>query len=270
MVCGVNLMRYLAREFANVPTNRSIVFVYFNGEEEGVLASSRYAAALKTANQKVTAALGFDMNGIAYPVATPTSLNCLCMWYGAADKSAFDPLLRFVNFSFLGLPSGSNKVNVVGANARNSDESSFASNGFPTLRWAGMRTAAAYPAYHMPDDTIETILTVSGGQSFIEQGLANTSHSAYYTALTLDNHLPAPAFTFTANGRAVAVDGSSSTDEDGALTGYTWNFGDGTTGTGATPTHTYASPGTYTVTLTVADNLWTAVTRSATAQVTVA
>jgi PKD repeat protein len=33
---------------------------------------------------------------------------------------------------------------------------------------------------------------------------------------------------------------------------YSWSFGDGTTGTGADPDHTYAAPGTYTATVTVA------------------
>jgi PKD repeat protein len=32
---------------------------------------------------------------------------------------------------------------------------------------------------------------------------------------------------------------------------YSWDFGDGTTGTGADPDHTYAAPGTYTATVTV-------------------
>lgn len=44
-----------------------------------------------------------------------------------------------------------------------------------------------------------------------------------------------------------------------ALTGtqvsYTWEFGDGNTGAGALPTHTYTNPGEYTVTLTTSNSL---------------
>lgn len=51
-----------------------------------------------------------------------------------------------------------------------------------------------------------------------------------------------------------AFDGSASTDSDGTITGYAWDFGDGAAGTGAKPSHTYATPGTYQVTLTVTDD----------------
>ncbi len=47
------------------------------------------------------------------------------------------------------------------------------------------------------------------------------------------------------------VDSSSSSHE---LTNYSWNFGDGHTGDGHNPHHTYEEPGTYLVCLTIHDN----------------
>jgi PKD repeat protein len=55
-------------------------------------------------------------------------------------------------------------------------------------------------------------------------------------------------------GQPVTFDGSSSTDSDGSILGYGWSFGDGHIGTGRTRGHTFTTPGTYTVTLTVTDN----------------
>ncbi len=52
----------------------------------------------------------------------------------------------------------------------------------------------------------------------------------------------------------VSFDASGSSDGDGAIAGYAWSFGDGATSTLATPSHTYASTGTYAVTLTVTDD----------------
>jgi len=52
----------------------------------------------------------------------------------------------------------------------------------------------------------------------------------------------------------VSFNGSGSTDPDGIIAAYSWNFGDGTTSAAANPSHTYASAGTYTATLTVTDN----------------
>ncbi|MBU1570212.1 MAG: PKD domain-containing protein, partial [Proteobacteria bacterium] len=47
----------------------------------------------------------------------------------------------------------------------------------------------------------------------------------------------------------VYFNGSLSTDSDGRIVNWEWNFGDGNTSTLQNPTHTYASDGTYTVTL---------------------
>jgi PKD repeat protein len=51
----------------------------------------------------------------------------------------------------------------------------------------------------------------------------------------------------------VEFDASASSDP-GGITGATWDFGDGTTGTGIAPTHVYTTGGSYTATLTVTDN----------------
>lgn len=45
-----------------------------------------------------------------------------------------------------------------------------------------------------------------------------------------------------------------STDNDGNIVGYSWNFGDGTTSSSQNPSHTYSSGGTKTVTLSVTDD----------------
>jgi PKD repeat protein len=55
-------------------------------------------------------------------------------------------------------------------------------------------------------------------------------------------------------GLAIQFDGSGSTDPDGAIAGYDWDFGDGNGTSGATPLHTYAAAGSYTATLTVTDD----------------
>jgi DNA-binding beta-propeller fold protein YncE len=57
-------------------------------------------------------------------------------------------------------------------------------------------------------------------------------------------------------GTPVQFDASSAGDVDGTIVRYDWDFGDGQTAPdgGPTPTHVYAFPGTYTVTLVVTDN----------------
>ncbi|MFA5559991.1 MAG: DUF5711 family protein [Methanofastidiosum sp.] len=55
-------------------------------------------------------------------------------------------------------------------------------------------------------------------------------------------------------GEAVHFDGTKSTDEDGNIVAYKWDFGDGTSSNDAEPLHQYATAGVYKATLTVTDD----------------
>jgi PKD repeat protein len=72
------------------------------------------------------------------------------------------------------------------------------------------------------------------------------------------NQLPVASFTATPSpatvGAAIAFSGAASSDPDGFIASYAWNFGDGTTGTGVSTSKSYSAAGTYTVTLSVTDN----------------
>ncbi len=59
----------------------------------------------------------------------------------------------------------------------------------------------------------------------------------------------------TRPGVPVSLDASASSDPDGTIAGYMWSFGDGQSAPlgGPRPTHIYARPGNYTVTLSVVD-----------------
>lgn len=68
-------------------------------------------------------------------------------------------------------------------------------------------------------------------------------------------------------GAAIGFDATGSVDPNGTIVSYEWSFGDGSTGTGATPTHTYDFFGTYTVQLVTTDNDGLADTVSTTVEV---
>jgi PKD repeat protein len=73
-----------------------------------------------------------------------------------------------------------------------------------------------------------------------------------------DNQLPIADFTISPNSakinETVLFDGSLSSDPDGSIVSWEWNFGDGSLGNGERTSHIYLKAGTFTVTLKIIDN----------------
>ncbi len=120
------------------------------------------------------------------------------------------------------------------------------STGTPTS-WAwdfgdGAGTGKQNPMHtYAAAGTYTVSLTVSNASG-------QTSTKRQFVTVTAGDPLIAN-FTFTINGRTVLFADASS----GSPTSYSWDFGDGKSSTARNPSHTYASTGTYTVTLTVAN-----------------
>ena len=114
----------------------------------------------------------------------------------------------------------------------------------------GTSTDAATVHTYTAGGTYQVKLTVTDDDG------AETSltKSVTVTAPPPANVLPTAAFTSSGTGLTATLDGSTSTDTDGTIATYTWEFGDETGDTGATVAHEYLAAGTYQVTLTVTDN----------------
>jgi PKD repeat protein len=86
----------------------------------------------------------------------------------------------------------------------------------------------------------------------------NDGKSAIATQDIVVYEKPMASFIATPDmGRApleVAFDATASSDVDGTIDSYKWDFGDGLTASGKTPIHTFSTPGDFLVVLTVRDN----------------
>ena len=131
--------------------------------------------------------------------------------------------------------------------------------------------------------TSDTVFDLTGGESaqylnniwenrVVYTDDRNGDLEIYMTEFTLtQNDLPpvanaGPDQTALA-GEPVTFNGGRSSDPDGSIVSFAWDFGDGSSASGTTVTHAYAAAAQYTVLLTVTDNA--GLTGSDTAVITV-
>jgi len=110
-----------------------------------------------------------------------------------------------------------------------------------------------------------TTLTVTDANNLSSSSTAAVTVNDVAPTVTLND--PASGTTGTALTFAASASDISPADQAAGFT-YSWNFGDGGTATGASPSHTFASAGTYAVTVTATDQHGLSGTASGTISIT--
>ena len=139
------------------------------------------------------------------------------------------PAVTSLTASFAGLPLGNNAA--------------FTANGLNsagTFTW----TPTYMDARTTPYPVTITATNVLSGSAMTKITVTNTNRAPLANAGG-----PYTAFA----GVPLILDGRGSADPDGDPLGYAWVFGDGASGTGAQPAHSYAAIGVYGIGLTVTD-----------------
>ncbi len=147
----------------------------------------------------------------------------------------------------------------------------------PSTDFCDGNSGMAYELYRITSTSTILITTVAGtsyGMNSVEaghvysfglrardvDGLRSATSSFSIDAPLPENKIPIVSFLYSPinpnAGDSVYFDGTSSSDLDGLITEYQWDFGDGTitSSTNATTTHAFNDTGDYDVRLTITDN----------------
>lgn len=102
----------------------------------------------------------------------------------------------------------------------------------------------------LPADTTRFTLTAAFSNG------TESPHSSPFTFTQPTSNPPQATITAdVVSGTVPFTANFSGTNSTGSISSYQWSFGDGTTGSGATASHSFTSAGTYTATLTVTDSM---------------
>jgi hypothetical protein len=189
---GVAADYSICKALAQVPMDRTLACIFFDGEERGLVASQRYVEDVVIEGDEgyvYDFVLGYDMTGINWPGHAWKLYAMVGMVWDRPgdDEPEVSPLYPFAQDLLNGAlgypPEG---VEVLPDSHRNSDERRFKEAGVPIIRFAGGLNASDYPQYHMPLDTVDYVYDFVGGRANFEAGFAAVVEASYATALALD------------------------------------------------------------------------------------
>jgi PKD repeat protein len=138
----------------------------------------------------------------------------------------------------------------------------FCAPTFPTFcktRWSVRTFSGTAQVWQLTStNTITRLSDISFSGSTVNVTLPQQSITLLVIPAGNGNQPPVAAINATpTTGLApliVSFNGSNSTDADGTIASYAWDFGDSTNATGVTTSHTYNTAGSYTARLTVTDD----------------
>lgn len=111
----------------------------------------------------------------------------------------------------------------------------------------------------LPEEVSQAVIAAATPDQVTSEGATLKKPLLYSLAWNGDpppppsNEPPVAGFSYSIDGLTVNFL-DESTDSDGTIVDWAWDFGDGSISDVQNPDHTYAAPGTYPVTLTVTDN----------------
>ena len=191
--------------------------------------------------------------GPAAGVLTVTTQPAGATVYVAGRRQGSTPV------EIAGLPAGEHRVTIVrDGYVNNSRLMPLAPSRNELLNVELTPAAGGSGAAEMAEMQQETAAGGGGGGWWRWAALAGGGGAAALLLLP-KNQPPVAGLNVSPSGSGMAgvtqysFDGGSSSDPDNDSLTYSWNFGDGTTGSGVRASHVYASAGNYSVTLTVSD-----------------
>mgnify|MGYP000483556759 CR=1 FL=1 len=104
------------------------------------------------------------------------------------------------------------------------------------------------------DNSVDSILFLIDPNNFSDDTYIIDNIEILGENTSSSNNPPSASISANCNDLSCGFDGSASSDSDGSIVSYAWDFGDGNTATGSVASHNYIQTGSYTVSLTVTDD----------------
>lgn len=193
---GTAMVYNVCKQLADLPLDQSLLCLFFDGEELGILGSSSFVADPPAGTPEVAFYLGYDMVGINWPGHEWKLYN----WVDGEHALDLHPFVNATVRDVLGWPGSG--VEVFDFNDRNSDEAAFIAAHIPTVRFAGGRTAGTYPQYHKLDDTVAFVDDYVGGRANFAKGFGAIVEESVLLVRLLDQTSLGEIQAWAGNGTA--------------------------------------------------------------------